>query len=447
MMKIPTKIFITVFIAGIIGIVGEIVLKYDIDMLSENYNEISSEHIVNRDYINDISVKLYRHQTVIVSYSLTADNIRMHEYSLEEKELREDIKELLYEFGERMEGDRREQLYHTVYSNYYGYLQNADILMQFGNNDSKGMTEYYTLNVMADCIKNINEGLDELDSLTIDEMEIARVRMDGYIRLSQISEIVSIACIIAATMISLIYCLKVTTQLDNHKQQLEIEVDKKTKELREKSEKMIALQNDIIIGVANIIENRDGDTGEHVKRTSQYVEILANEAMKRGLYPKILTKHYVELLIKAAPMHDIGKIAVPDSILQKPGRLTNEEFEVIKNHAPEGGRIIKEVMGKIEEKEYVDIAYDVATSHHEKWNGAGYPHGLAGENIPLCARIMALADVFDALVSKRCYKEPMSYDKAFGLIEEEKGTHFDPELAQIFIELREEIEKIAEGYK
>ena len=446
-MKIPTKIFITVFIAGIIGIVGEIVLKYDIDKLSENYNEISSEHIVNRDYINDISVKLYRHQTVIVSYSLTADNIRMHEYSLEEKELREDIKELLYEFGERMEGDRREQLYHTVYSNYYGYLQNADILMQFGNNDSKGMTEYYTLNVMADCIKNINEGLDELDSLTIDEMEIARVRMDGYIRLSQISEIVSIACIIAATMISLIYCLKVTTQLDNHKQQLEIEVDKKTKELREKSEKMIALQNDIIIGVANIIENRDGDTGEHVKRTSQYVEILANEAMKRGLYPKILTKHYVELLIKAAPMHDIGKIAVPDSILQKPGRLTNEEFEVIKNHAPEGGRIIKEVMGKIEEKEYVDIAYDVATSHHEKWNGAGYPHGLAGENIPLCARIMALADVFDALVSKRCYKEPMSYDKAFGLIEEEKGTHFDPELAQIFIELREEIEKIAEGYK
>ena len=446
-MKIPTKIFITVFIAGIIGIVGEIVLKYDIDKLSENYNEISSEHIVNRDYINDISVKLYRHQTVIVSYSLTADNIRMHEYSLEEKELREDIKELLYEFGERMEGDRREQLYHTVYSNYYGYLQNADILMQFGNNDSKGMTEYYTLNVMADCIKNINEGLDELDSLTIDEMEIARVRMDGYIRLSQISEIVSIACIIAATMISLIYCLKVTTQLDNHKQQLEIEVDKKTKELREKSEKMIALQNDIIIGVANIIENRDGDTGEHVKRTSQYVEILANEAMKRGLYPKILTQHYVELLIKAAPMHDIGKIAVPDSILQKPGRLTNEEFEVIKNHAPEGGRIIKEVMGKIEEKEYVDIAYDVATSHHEKWNGAGYPHGLAGENIPLCARIMALADVFDALVSKRCYKEPMSYDKAFGLIEEEKGTHFDPELAQIFIELREEIEKIAEGYK
>ena len=141
-------------------------------------------------------------------------------------------------------------------------------------------------------------------------------------------------------------------------------------------------------------------------------------------------------------MHDIGKIAVSDVILQKPGRLTNEEFEHMKEHTTAGGRIVVEVLGNIEEKEYIDIAAQIAEGHHEKWDGSGYPNGLSGESIPISARIMAVADVFDALVSERCYKPPMSVDKAFKIIEESGGSHFDPELARLFCNIRNDIEKV-----
>ncbi len=191
--------------------------------------------------------------------------------------------------------------------------------------------------------------------------------------------------------------------------------------------------------MANLIENRDLDTGEHVKRTSRYVELLTRAAQKAGYCTKILTDDYAELLIKAAPMHDIGKIAVSDMILQKPGRLTREEFEAMKEHTTAGGRIVIDVLGSIEEKEYIDIAAQIALGHHEKWDGTGYPQGLSGSDIPLCARIMAVADVFDALVSRRCYKEAMPVDEAFAIIAESGGSHFDPELARLFCSIRSEI--------
>ncbi|MDE5994400.1 MAG: HD domain-containing protein, partial [Oscillospiraceae bacterium] len=203
-----------------------------------------------------------------------------------------------------------------------------------------------------------------------------------------------------------------------------------------------AIQESTIIGMANLIESRDHDTGEHVKRTSVYVELLAKAAKQAGYLPDILTDRYIDLTVKAAPLHDIGKIAVSDSILQKPGKLTEEEFERMKAHTTAGGRIVKEVLGTIEDHEYLDIASCVAMSHHEKWNGSGYPLGLKENDIPLCARIMAVADVFDALISKRCYKEQMPMDKAFDIISESGGTHFDPELARLFVSIRSDIEKV-----
>lgn len=150
----------------------------------------------------------------------------------------------------------------------------------------------------------------------------------------------------------------------------------------------------------------------------------------------------MELLVKAAPLHDIGKIAVSDTILQKPGKLTAEEFEAMKEHTTAGGRIVAEVLKGIEEKGYIDIASQVAACHHEKWDGSGYPNGLQGKEIPIGARIMAVADVFDALVSKRCYKEPMSVDRAFDVIRESGGSHFDPELAGIFCKIKNEVEEV-----
>lgn len=171
--------------------------------------------------------------------------------------------------------------------------------------------------------------------------------------------------------------------------------------------------------------------------------MLAKNTRQMGYYTDILTDEYIELLVRAAPMHDIGKISISDLILRKQGKLTPEEFDIMKDHASEGGRIIRSVMSDIENKDYVDMAAQVAECHHEKWDGSGYPKGLCGEEIPLCARIMAIADVFDALVSKRCYKEAFSFDKAFGIIAGSSGTHFDPILTDVFLKMRPQIEAAA----
>lgn len=197
-----------------------------------------------------------------------------------------------------------------------------------------------------------------------------------------------------------------------------------------------------VMGFANLIENRDGNTGGHIKRTSLYVELIAKELRARGVYSNILTKDYIENLVKAAPMHDIGKISVPDTILQKPGKLTDEEFATMKLHAPNGGRIIKDTFKNLGDEEYRKMAYEVARYHHEKWNGRGYPEGLKEEEIPLCARIMAVADVFDAVSEKRCYREAMPLDKCFDIIKQGIGTDFDPVIAQLFVTIREKVEEI-----
>lgn len=202
---------------------------------------------------------------------------------------------------------------------------------------------------------------------------------------------------------------------------------------------------EMIMGFATLVENKDGSTGGHVKRTTAYVELLANELRDRGYYKDILTSDYMKNMRLAAPMHDIGKIAVPDVVLQKPGKLTDEEFAIIKQHTISGGKIVEETFGHLGNDEYAKMAYEVARFHHEKWNGRGYPEGLKEEEIPLCARIMAVADVFDAISEKRCYRDAMPMDKCFAIIREGSGTDFDPVIADLFIEIRDKVEKIHHG--
>ena len=202
---------------------------------------------------------------------------------------------------------------------------------------------------------------------------------------------------------------------------------------------------EMVTGFAALIEERDESTGGHVRRTTQYVRLLCDGLRRRGLYEETLTRDYVKNLILAAPMHDVGKIAVPDAILKKPGRLTAEEFEVMKGHAARGGQIIKETFAHVGEEQYVEIAGEIARHHHEKWNGRGYPDGLAGEQIPLCARIMAIADVFDAVSAKRCYRDAMPLEQCFAIIEEGSGRDFDPTLAGIFLEMKKQVAAIREG--
>ena len=207
-------------------------------------------------------------------------------------------------------------------------------------------------------------------------------------------------------------------------------------------QKLSAHNKEMVMGFATLVENRDGNTGGHIRRTTTYVEMLAKELKYRGLYKDELTEDYIKNLIMAAPMHDVGKIAIPDAILQKPGKLTVEEFDVMKTHAAKGGEIIKETFKSMSDEEYEKIAYQVARFHHEKWNGKGYPEGLSRKGIPLCARIMAVADVFDAVSAKRCYRDAMPLEQCFAIIENGSGQDFDPYIADVFLDMKEEITDI-----
>ncbi|MDD3413914.1 MAG: response regulator [Lachnospiraceae bacterium] len=229
-----------------------------------------------------------------------------------------------------------------------------------------------------------------------------------------------------------------TLELEDYRTDLEKAVEKKTQQIRD-------IQQRVISGFANIIESRDDLTGQHVKRTSAYVKAIAEELVARNMYSEILGSHYLENMCKAAPMHDIGKIRISDTVLCKPGKLTDEEFTIMKTHTTEGERILQTTMKGIERESYLNMARDMALYHHEKWNGTGYPTGKTGEDIPLCARVMAVADVFDALISKRCYKESMSFDQAFAIIEDSMGTHFDPDIAKVFLSIRPRIEEISKS--
>ena len=225
---------------------------------------------------------------------------------------------------------------------------------------------------------------------------------------------------------------KYLSLISNYNAQLEGEVEEKLEHIQE-------MQDQIIIGISDIVESRDNNTGGHVKRTSEAVRIFMEELEKESKEFH-MTKRYCENVIKAAPMHDLGKIAVEDQILRKPGRFTEAEFNMMKVHAAVGAQIVEKALNGVEDAAFMEVAKNMAHYHHEKWNGKGYPEGLDGEKIPLEARIMALADVFDALVSKRCYKEEYSYDEAFRIIEESLGSHFDPELGRVFMNCRPELE-------
>lgn len=439
MKSIPFRVFIIVLSAGIIGIAGVLILKNDIDRLSGSYREIIDEHNVNRAYMEQISQLLYQHRSFIAIHVASKNEKTHNKYEEKEQQLRKEMGDLLAEFRKRMTGNEREQMYHRVYSDYYSYLQNVDVTLQLSRDGSVETAIFYLTGQMSDFLDSVNANLAKLEQLTMKEMELAKQKMNSCIDFSRVSTTVCIIMISTTMLVCLIYCVTITSHLNQYKENLEQEIEQKNRSITLHNEKMLSLQDNIITGMANLIESRDGDTGEHIKRTSFYVNLLACALREKGLYTDLLTDSYIELLTKAAPMHDIGKIIVPDHILQKPGRLTAEEFEAIKQHSASGGRIVREVLGSIEETEYIEIASDMAAYHHEKWNGSGYTEGLSQDEIPLSARIMAIADVFDALVSKRCYKSAMPVEEAFEEIERSSGTHFDPQLVAVFLGLKDEI--------
>ena len=214
------------------------------------------------------------------------------------------------------------------------------------------------------------------------------------------------------------------------------------KEISQRNEHIIKIQDHMIMSMAMMVESRDNSTGGHIMRTREVVKILLDEISKDESDDAVqVTDEFCHNLIKAAPMHDIGKIAVDDAILKKPGIFTKEEFEAMKTHAPEGARIMRKILRETDELPFCQLVENVAHYHHERWDGSGYPDGLKGEEIPLESRIMAIADVYDALVSRRVYKEPMSFEQADIIMTESFGHHFDIHLKKYYVAARPRLEE------
>ncbi|MEI6146520.1 MAG: two-component system response regulator [Methylococcales bacterium] len=221
---------------------------------------------------------------------------------------------------------------------------------------------------------------------------------------------------------------------------LESEVTKRSKELA-------AIQDVTILAMASLAETRDNETGNHILRTKFYVKELAEYLKTHPRFKDALTDHAINILYKSAPLHDIGKVGIPDSILLKPGRLTPEEFEVMKTHTMLGRDAITQAESHLGmEVDFLKFAKEIAYSHQEKWDGSGYPQGLSGDNIPISARLMALADVYDALISRRVYKIGMTHEQAIQIITEGRGTHFDPDITDAFLEINECFREIAQRF-
>ena len=217
-------------------------------------------------------------------------------------------------------------------------------------------------------------------------------------------------------------------------------------ESQRKNEAISTFQSGMINVMADLVESRDQSTGEHIKNTSEYVAIICDELIKEGKFSDILNEEFKNNIVSSAPMHDIGKIKISDTILNKPGKFTDEEYEIMKTHAAEGAKIISTVKKTVEsdalKEDYLGEAENMAHYHHEKWNGKGYPCGLKGEEIPLSARIMAVADVFDALVAVRVYKPAMPFEKAVSIIKESSGEHFDPAIVEAFVNAEDKIRAV-----
>ncbi len=212
--------------------------------------------------------------------------------------------------------------------------------------------------------------------------------------------------------------------------------------------KQISIVQDVtIMAMASLAETRDQETGNHIRRTQHYVRLLALELRKQPKFAAVLDDATIELLFKSAPLHDIGKVGIPDAILLKPGKLTPEEFEVMKTHTTFGRDAIIAAEALLDEPvSFLEYAREIAYSHQEKWDGTGYPQGLAGERIPLSARLMAVADFYDALISRRVYKPTFPHDKAVEIIREGRGKHFDPDVVDGFLAIQEACRAIAARY-
>jgi len=237
------------------------------------------------------------------------------------------------------------------------------------------------------------------------------------------------------------------SELIAQKQELEMFNENLQEMVEDKTKTVVELQGAILSTMSDLVENRDAVTGGHIERTQNYLRVLLNALWKSDLHKDLIASWDLELLLQSAQLHDIGKIAIDDSILRKPGRLTPEEFEKIKEHTKIGQRIIERIEAKTSQQDFLEQAKVLAATHHEKWDGSGYHNALKGENIPLQGRLMAIADVYDALISDRPYKKAFTHEQSVEIIKADSGTHFDPAIVELFLSVADEFDRISKQIK
>ena len=229
---------------------------------------------------------------------------------------------------------------------------------------------------------------------------------------------------------------------------LEQKVHERTAQLQRKTEEVANMRDVMVMAMGSLAETRDNETGNHIRRTQRYIKALATQLRHHPRFREFLTEENIDMLYKLAPLHDIGKIGIPDNILRKPGKLTPEEFETMKTHTLLGGNAIAVAeSGLAVSNKFLHTAREIATSHHERWDGRGYPFRLKGDDIPIAARLMALADAYDALISRRVYKEPFTHEEAERILRESRGKQLDPDVVDAFLAIKDEFRKISEQYQ
>lgn len=445
MKKVAHKIFLACISAFLVVLIGFSSIAIVFQNMRQIYENSMEEAIENSIFMDKIRRLVNQELLTSSFYTIATSNEVLAHYEQVEKNIRAELTECLSDFGKRMVGNEKAKIFHTINAGCQSVFQDNDLIRSMHSNGSKIYVEQYILGNIAHSKEILDSGLNSLAKYIDSELARTKKNLSFHYKMIVVSFSVAVFMSIGISVVLTVVCTMFTSQLEINKNNLQNDIIEKTDEIKEQNKKIIYIQEQTIYGMANLIESRDSDTGEHVKRTSLYVELLGKAAKEAGYHKEIITDGYIELLKKAAPMHDIGKIAVSDSILKKPGKLTEEEFKKIQNHTIAGEKIIREVLSGIESEDYVKIAADIAVSHHERWDGNGYPYKLKGEEIPLEARIMAIADVFDALVSPRCYKDPFSTDEAFEIISLSRGTHFDPVLTDLFISKKDEVVKIFEN--
>ena len=426
---------VVILIAELAGILGVLYLSHCLQEQSSLYDSMIGQVFEVQSDVEQIRSLLYKYEynmSSVMNSSETTQAETLRE--LTETEL--EIRNQLIVHGKILmsleRGSEKEMLFRSVNDDILKYLNFNVVLLSMKDTEVPENIAQFTNTYILPLMNSVNSNINSLAKMTKSYIVTSKSEMESYLNSSRFLTLVILVVILGAIIISVIHSHRVLMGLE--------EKNKFFKQKSESSEIRIAeIQYNTIMGIADLVESRSGETGQHVKRTSSLVNKILLQARKKGLWADVLTDDFIDCVTRAAPMHDLGKIVIPDAILNKPGKFTPDEFEVMKSHASAGGKIVHDIIGGVEDKDYVDIASDIANFHHEKWNGKGYPTGKKGAEIPLSARIMAVADVFDALVSERCYKKPMSYEDAFALIEREAGEHFDPQVVELFLELKDEI--------